>query len=63
MKQVHLSPTEWNPLFLDFSNHHGITPKTHRVRRPRTKGKVERMVYYVKDNFLNGRAHDPQRAC
>jgi hypothetical protein len=25
------------------------------VRRPRTKGKVERMVYYIKDNFLNGR--------
>jgi hypothetical protein len=30
--------------------------KTHRVRRPRTKGKVERMVDYVKDNFLNGRS-------
>jgi hypothetical protein len=56
MKQVRLSPTEWNPLFLDFVNHHGITPKTHRVRRPRTKGKVERMVHYLKDNFLNGRA-------
>jgi len=56
MKQVRLSPSEWNPLFLDFLSHHGITPKTHRVRRPRTKGKVERMVLYLKDNFLNGRA-------
>lgn len=55
MKQVRLSPSQWNPLFLDFINHHGITPKTHRVRRPRTKGKVERMVHYLKDNFLNGR--------
>jgi transposase len=56
MKQVRLSPAEWNPLFLDFINHHDITPRTHRVRRPRTKGKVERMVHYLKDNFLNGRA-------
>jgi len=55
MKQVRLSQSEWNPLFLDFINHHGITPRTHRVRRPRTKGKVERMVRYLKDNFLNGR--------
>ena len=56
MKQVRLSPTEWNPLLLDFANHYGISPITHRVRRPRTKGKVERMVFFVKDNFLNGRA-------
>lgn len=56
MKQVRLSPSEWNPLFLDFINHYGVTPKTHRIRRPRTKGKVERMVHYLKDNFLNGRA-------
>jgi hypothetical protein len=55
MKQVRLSQHEWNPLFLDFVNHYGVVPKTHRVRRPRTKGKVERMVDYVKDNFLNGR--------
>lgn len=56
MKQVKIGPNEWNPLFLDFANHHGFTIKTHRVRRPRTKGKVERMVFYVKDNYLNGRS-------
>jgi hypothetical protein len=55
MKQVRLSPTEFNPLFLDFAHHYGFVPKTHRVRRPRTKGKVERMVDYLKDNFLLGR--------
>ncbi len=55
MKQVKLGPNEWNPVFLDFANHYGFTLKTHRIRRPRTKGKVERMVFYVKDNFLNGR--------
>jgi transposase len=46
----------WNPLFLDFAHHYGFIPHTCRVRRPRTKGKVERMVDYVKDNFLLGRA-------
>lgn len=55
MKQVRLGPTELNPLFLDFAQHYGFAIRTHRIRRPRTKGKVERMVYYVKDSFLNGR--------
>jgi transposase len=46
----------WNPLFLDFAHHHSFIPHTCRVRRPRTKGKVERMVDYVKDHFLMGRS-------
>ena len=58
MKQVRLGADQWNPLFLDFAQHYGLVPKTHRIRRPRTKGKVERMVDYVKDNFLNGRSFD-----
>lgn len=57
MAQVKLPGSgEWNPLFLDFACHYGFTPRTCRVRRPRTKGKVERMVDYVKDNFLTGRS-------
>lgn len=55
MKQVRLSQQELNPLFADFASHYGFAVKTHRIRRPRTKGKVERMVHYVKDAFLNGR--------
>ena len=55
MKQVRLDPKTWNPGFIDFIDHYGIIPKTHRPYRPRTKGKVERMVAYVKDSFLNGR--------
>jgi hypothetical protein len=55
MKQVRLAPQVWAPLFLDVCVHYGIVPKTHRIRRPRTKGKVERMVAYVQDNFLRGR--------
>jgi transposase len=56
MKQVRLSPTELHPWFVDFASHYGFAIKTHRIRRPRTKGKVERMVTYVKDYFLNGRS-------
>lgn len=55
MKQVKLSAFQWNEQFLDFAQHYGFVPKTHRVRRPRTKGKVERMVDYLKDDFLTGR--------
>jgi transposase len=55
MKQVRLDAKTWNPHFMDFADHYGLVAKTHRPYRPRTKGKVERMVRYVKDNFLNGR--------
>lgn len=55
MKQVRLGPGRWNEAFLDFARHYGFVPKTHRPYRPRTKGKVERIVEYVKDNFLLGR--------
>ncbi|MCZ2154792.1 MAG: IS21 family transposase, partial [Bryobacterales bacterium] len=55
MKQVKLDSGELNPAFVDFASQHGFAIKTCRVRRARTKGKVERMVDYVKDNFLNGR--------
>lgn len=56
MKQIKLDANQWHPLFLDFVQHYGVRPQTHAVRRPRTKGKVERMVSYLKDNFLNGRS-------
>jgi hypothetical protein len=55
MKQVKLDNGQLNPAMVDFASHHGYAIKTCRIRRARTKGKVERMVDYVKDNFLNGR--------
>lgn len=45
----------WNSKFEDFAADMGFVPKVCRVRRPQTKGKVERLVHYVKDNFLPGR--------
>lgn len=57
MAQVRLPGSrELHPLMADFAAYHGFAVKTHQVRRPRTKGKVERMVDYLKDNFLCGRS-------
>ena len=55
MARVRLNTGQFHPQFVDFANHYGFTIRTHQVRRPRTKGKVERFISYVKDNFLNGR--------
>jgi len=45
----------WNTRFEDFATDIGFIPKVCRVRSPQTKGKVERLVHYVKNNFLPGR--------
>lgn len=51
-----IRPARDNPRFADFARYHGCEVKRHRPYRPRTKGKVERMVHYVKDNFLKARS-------
>jgi transposase len=45
----------WNEAFETFAADLGFVPRLCRVRRPKTKGKVERLVSYVKDNFMPGR--------
>lgn len=55
MRQVVVGPNRTNPRFLDFCRHHGFEAIRHRPFRPRTKGKVERTVGYVRSSFLNGR--------
>lgn len=42
----------FNPRFKQLALHYGFTPKACRPYRARTKGKVERMVRYVKENFF-----------
>jgi transposase len=42
----------YNPAFLDLCGHYGMTPRACRPYRARTKGKDERMVGYVKNNFF-----------
>jgi transposase len=55
MRQVVVGPERVNARFLDFTRHHGFEVKRCRPYRPRTKGKVERSVSYLRDSFLNGR--------
>jgi transposase len=58
MRQVVVGPDRINPRFLDFVRHHAFEAKRCRPYRPRTKGKVERSVSYLRDSFLNGRSFD-----
>jgi len=42
----------FNPGFVQLAEHYGFVPKACRPHRPQTKGKDERMVRYVKENFF-----------
>ena len=44
-----------NPEFLRFANHWGFRVRACRPYRAQTKGKVERPVRYLRDNFFYGR--------
>jgi transposase len=48
----------YNPKFLAFATHYGFRPQACRVRRPQTKGKVERHFFYAETSLLNGRTFD-----
>ena len=43
---------EPNPLLLEFASCCGFEPRRCKVRRPETKGKVERFIGYLGHNFL-----------
>jgi len=43
---------KFNERFVDLAKHYGFTPRACRPYRARTKGKDERMVGYVKQNFF-----------
>src|SRR6185312_9874460 len=45
----------YNPRFLAFAAHYGFRPIACRVRRPQTKGKVERPFGYIESSLLGGR--------
>ena len=42
----------FNPGFVELASHYGFRPRACRPRRPQTKGKDERVVRYVKENFF-----------
>lgn len=43
---------KFNERFLDLAGHYGFTSRACRPYRARTKGKDERMVRYIKENFF-----------
>jgi transposase len=43
---------KFNERFVDLAKHYGFTPRACKPYRARTKGKDERMVGYVKQNFF-----------
>ena len=46
--------SDFQPLFSNFMAYYGSAIKLCRIRKARTKGKVENLVDYVKDNFFLG---------
>ena len=42
----------FNKRFLDLADHYGFVPRACRPARAQTKGKDERMVRYIKENFF-----------
>ena len=48
----------FNPKFLAFATHYGFRPQACRIRRPQTKGKVERQFHYAEISLLNGRTFE-----
>src|SRR5690606_41728278 len=58
MKTVVLSRTgdavEYHPRLLDFALLAGFTPRSCRPYRAQTKGRVERMIGYIKQSFWPG---------
>lgn len=45
-------PVRFNQRFVDLAGHYGFVPKACKPYRARTKGKSERMVRYIKENFF-----------
>jgi len=46
---------EYHPRYLELARHYGFAPVACNVGKGNEKGRVERGVGYVKDNFLGGR--------
>jgi len=45
---------QWNPAYQAFAVGYGFTPLAHFPKRPKTKGRVERMMRYVRQGFFEG---------
>ena len=52
----HGDAIRFNPLFLDFAGHYHVLPKPVAIARGNEKGRVERAIRYVRDNFFAARS-------
>ncbi len=44
----------WNVHFLELCGHYQIEPVACQIRRPQTKGKIERPFFYIEEHFIKG---------
>lgn len=51
----HGADVRWNPRFMDFSGHYLFKPVACNVAAGWEKGRVERVIRYIRENFLLGR--------
>ena len=58
LRALKSSESTFNPLYRDFVQYHGITPRLCRpgIQGAKTKGKVERFIRYIEGDFFIGRA-------
>ncbi|HPE41854.1 MAG TPA: IS21 family transposase [Thermotogota bacterium] len=49
---------EYNKKFMDFADYYGFEVRTHQPYHPQTKGKVERVVPFYRNNCLYGKAYE-----
>jgi len=52
------TPALLNPEFASFAGYYGFDVRSCAPYRAQTKGKVERLIGYVKDSFVNGRVFE-----
>lgn len=53
-RKLKAKDSEYNKKFIDFASYYGFKPILCRPYKPETKGKVEKMVDYVKKDFCCG---------
>ena len=52
---------QWNRQFLELCGHYRVQPRACKVRRARTKGKIERPFFFLEQQFKIGRASCRER--